>query len=208
MSARERILERVRAAARRRAPHPGPHPAPPLAGGAEAFGRALDAAGGALLGPVPCAALGGAVAELVRDLAVGERVVATRAATDWLRGAPFSFEVAADGAAPASFRDVGLAILRGEIAVAESGAVALLGAQVPQRGLAFLCAHLVLLVDRARLVPDLHTAVAALPPDALAHHHLTWVAGPSKTADIEQTLVIGAHGPLSLHVVLVDDPAP
>jgi L-lactate dehydrogenase complex protein LldG len=32
-------------------------------------------------------------------------------------------------------------------------------------------------------------------------HHLTWTSGPSKTADIEQTLVIGAHGARSLTVI-------
>ncbi|MDX1649416.1 MAG: LUD domain-containing protein, partial [Myxococcota bacterium] len=170
----------------------------------ETFGRALSAAGGALVGPVPYAALGAGVAELVGSLAGGERVVAARAATAWLRGAPFSFEVAASDAAPASFADVAVAILRGEVAVAESGAVALLASDAPARSLAFLCAHLVLLVERERLVPDLHAAFAALPEEAWRGHHLTWVAGPSKTADIEQTLVLGAHGPLTLDVVMVE----
>ena len=50
-------------------------------------------------------------------------------------------------------------------------------------------------------VEDLHAAFAALPPDALAGHHLTWISGPSKTADIEQTLVLGAHGPRALAVL-------
>jgi L-lactate utilization protein LutC len=42
-----------------------------------------------------------------------------------------------------------------------------------------------------------------MPADALAHHHFTWVSGPSKTADIESTLVIGAHGPRALAAVAV-----
>ena len=36
---------------------------------------------------------------------------------------------------------------------------------------------------------------------------VNWITGPSRTADIEQTLLLGAHGPLRLHIVIVDDAA-
>ncbi len=35
---------------------------------------------------------------------------------------------------------------------------------------------------------------------------VNWITGPSRTGDIEQTLLLGAHGPQSLHIVLIDDP--
>ena len=35
---------------------------------------------------------------------------------------------------------------------------------------------------------------------------LNFISGPSRTADIEQTLVLGAHGPYRVHIVLVGDP--
>lgn len=37
---------------------------------------------------------------------------------------------------------------------------------------------------------------------------VNWITGPSRTADIEQTLLLGAHGPQRLHIVIVDEPVP
>jgi L-lactate dehydrogenase complex protein LldG len=34
----------------------------------------------------------------------------------------------------------------------------------------------------------------------------SFISGPSRTADIEQTLVIGAHGPYRVHIILVEEP--
>jgi L-lactate dehydrogenase complex protein LldG len=84
--------------------------------------------------------------------------------------------------------------------VAENGAVAALGHDTPHRSLLFLAERLVLLLDASRIVADLHAGFRVLPAEALRAHHLTWIAGPSKSADIEQTLVQGAHGPRELAV--------
>lgn len=103
---------------------------------------------------------------------------------------------------PHELADVDVAILRGAWAVAENGAVWVTGRAARQRAIYFLTQHLVLVVPAARLVHNLHEAYARLewtPRDFGA-----WIAGPSKTADIEQSLVIGAHGPRSLHVFLTE----
>jgi L-lactate dehydrogenase complex protein LldG len=48
-------------------------------------------------------------------------------------------------------------------------------------------------------------ASTATSPSASSDGFATFIAGPSKTADIEQSLVLGAHGPRSLTVFLLDD---
>ena len=201
MSARDAILSRARRAVLHKARHPGPHPPPGLAGGWPAFVRALAAAGGQAHGPVGREELAATLALLREERAPGERVVVDASAAPWV---PESFgERAAPDATPHGFADVALAIVRGRVGCAENGAVAVIGDASPHRALFVLCRHLVLLLDEADVVPDFHAAHAALPEDALSHHHLTWLSGPSKTADIELTLVRGAHGPLSVDVVAV-----
>ncbi len=46
---------------------------------------------------------------------------------------------------------------------------------------------------------------AERPDGAFMPRNVMWVTGPSRSADIESTLELGAHGPRRLHVVLVDD---
>jgi L-lactate dehydrogenase complex protein LldG len=130
------------------------------------------------------------------------RIVAEPSAADWMGPGPW--QTASDSAVPHSYEDVAVGIARGRVACAENGAVAVVGSDAASRSLLVLCQHLVLVVSVGSVVPDLHAGFVALPSDAFAHHHLTWISGPSKTADIEQSLVYGAHGPLTLDVIGVE----
>lgn len=203
MSAREAILARLRRGARRMAAHPGEHPAPQLqpAAGFAPFAEALRAAGGAHHGPLPRERLAAKVREIAARRAPQGRVLAEPSAAALLGPGPW--ETPAPDAAGHGFEDAAITIALGQVGCAENAAVLVTGRDAPHRALLFLCRHLLLLLPLRAIVSDFHSALAALPPDALAHHHCTWICGPSKTADIEQTLVQGAHGPLSLDVLAV-----
>lgn len=105
-----------------------------------------------------------------------------------------------------TFDSVDVVVLRAELGVAENGALWITDEPVRQRSVYFLAQHVVALLDAACLVQHMHEAYAALEVSRTPFG--CFVSGPSKTADIEQALVVGAHGPRSLSVVLHGDPEP
>ena len=102
---------------------------------------------------------------------------------------------------PHELEDVDFAVLPGTIAVAENGAVWVSDETVPHRVLYFLPQHVALVVSAAALVHNLHEGAAKV--DLARRPFGCWISGPSKTADIEQALVIGAHGARSMSVYLL-----
>lgn len=96
--------------------------------------------------------------------------------------------------------EVQLAIIRGRFGVAENAAIWVDDAQLPHRALPFVAEHCVLILRPEDLVADMHEAYAVLASNAYGWG--AFISGPSKTADIEQSLVIGAQGPRTLLVVL------
>ncbi|HVP59073.1 MAG TPA: LUD domain-containing protein [Myxococcaceae bacterium] len=103
---------------------------------------------------------------------------------------------------PHGLAGVDLALVPGQFGVAENGAVWLTDAVLKQRrAVLFVTQHLVLVVPARELVHTLHEAYGRLSLGAPGFG--LFISGPSKTADIEQALVIGAHGARSTTVVLV-----
>ncbi len=102
---------------------------------------------------------------------------------------------------PHELKDLDLAVFEGVFGVAENGAIWIENDQNKHRALYFIARHIVIVLPKAEIVDTMHQAYERID---LSHSGFgTFISGPSKTADIEQALVIGAHGPESLCVVLV-----
>lgn len=94
--------------------------------------------------------------------------------------------------------DVG--VVRGEIGVAENACV-----WVPQtmkeKAVCFISENLVIILNRNQLVDNMHQAYERIKMTDYGFG--TFISGPSKTADIEQSLVMGAQAARSVTVILV-----
>ncbi|UYQ94618.1 LUD domain-containing protein [Chitinophaga horti] len=102
---------------------------------------------------------------------------------------------------PHQFENVELAILPAHFAVAENSAVWVTEELLQQRVLPFITQNLAVIVRRERLVATMHHAYELIGNGDYGFG--TFIAGPSKTADIEQSLVLGAHGSKSMTVFLL-----
>ena len=89
-------------------------------------------------------------------------------------------------------------------AIAETGTLLLLSSPAHPKKTALLPENHIAVVSAARLVPTMEAAFALLRAERGEPPRATWfISGASRTADIEQTLVIGAHGPYRAHVIIV-----
>ncbi|MBP0904940.1 lactate utilization protein C [Mariniflexile gromovii] len=102
---------------------------------------------------------------------------------------------------PHDLEDLDVLIVESNVGVAENGAIWLNDALLPMRILPFITKHLVVILKKDDLVTFMHQAYQKLNGEDTGFG--VFLSGPSKTADIEQSLVIGAHGALSLSVFLV-----
>ncbi|HWL08964.1 MAG TPA: LUD domain-containing protein [Planctomicrobium sp.] len=102
---------------------------------------------------------------------------------------------------PHDLAGVDLAVFWGDLAVAENAGIWVNNKNIPHRAIYFITQHLVLVVRLKDLVPHLHAAYERI--DVTASSLGCFISGPSKTADIEQSLVKGAHGARTLKVFLV-----
>lgn len=148
-------------------------------------------------------AVGGEVAELQGSLletlvALGVDTANLVSSLDELQGKALNPDSVAD------VHELGgnyTAVACGRVAVAENGAV-WVPVEGRRRAHLFACQHLVLVVSKAAVVDTMHDAVARVSLEDIAYG--AFISGPSKTADIEQALVMGAHGAMRATVILTE----
>ncbi len=208
MTARERILGRIRTAIAGQTPPPLPAPCGrgDLDDGDRAarFCERLTAVGGrVVVAATPAVATAAIVDALQRaeakTVALGAgaelEAVAHALAAAGCRCLPPSTPSDAVFAADAG-------VTTAQFGIAETGSIALLADAGPSRVASLVPPLHIALLPRARLLRDLDELFAGIA--APLPHALTIITGPSRTADIELQLVIGVHGPRDLLVVLVD----
>ena len=94
-------------------------------------------------------------------------------------------------------------VLQGNFGVAENGAIWLEDNDLPNRLLPFITRRLMLQLNICEIVPTMQEAYSRINLKETGFG--VFISGPSKTADIEQSLVYGAHGAKELTVLLVSD---
>jgi L-lactate dehydrogenase complex protein LldG len=217
MSSRDDILGRVRARLHRNetnaaagrnaidavlaAKTPGPRPAVPTEKSAlagrfieKSLAQSSTVATVATLAEAPVA-----VAHYLAELKLGVRAAIwpSLAALDW---AAAGIEVASRGA-----EDSDLVGITGcYCAIAETGTLMLCSAPDHPATVSLLPETHIAIVPASRIVPGMEDAWALARAElGTLPRAVNFISGPSRTGDIEQTIVLGAHGPYRVHLVIV-----
>lgn len=103
---------------------------------------------------------------------------------------------------PHTLEDVELTIVKAHFGVAENSALWVTDDILEQRVATFIPQYLAIIVNKKDIVATMHQAYDRIGNQEYGFG--TFIAGPSKTADIEQSLVLGAHGARGLMVFLME----
>ncbi len=115
---------------------------------------------------------------------------------------PVSTEVGWQQLNPNDLESVDLAIIEAQFGVAENGSIWVTESDIEVRVLPFICENLAAVLSRKNILNTMHQAYDTIADTDYGFG--VFIAGPSKTADIEQSLVLGAHGPKTMTIFLTD----
>lgn len=105
-----------------------------------------------------------------------------------------------DSCAKNKLAKIGSVLLHGQFGVAENGAIWLDESNFPNRLIPFIAQQLIIKLHKEKIVKDMHKAYETINIEETGFG--IFISGPSKTADIEQSLVYGAHGAKQLYVII------
>lgn len=110
-------------------------------------------------------------------------------------------------ASDTSFEDAQAGITLCEALIARNGSVLISNKSHAGRRLSIYPNFHIVLAYTSQLVPDIKDGLLKIKSkyEGNIPSMLSVITGPSRTADIEKTLVLGAHGPKELYVFLIDD---
>jgi L-lactate dehydrogenase complex protein LldG len=111
-------------------------------------------------------------------------------------------EIEALTVAPNDIFSYDVGISTAQAAIAETGTLVLDSADERHRLVSLVPAVHIAIVDASRICETLGEALALLRQDKELSRAVTFVTGPSRTADIELTLTVGVHGPQELYVIV------
>lgn len=225
MTNREIILGRIREALKMAAPHPAsPAPAPKASGLAVSPQQWLPAVGQTLEEQVElfrknAGDLRANVQLCATVTEVGQYLKTLAAAENWKKLGTHSGELTGPGVRDLAlnkiFTDNGYAVndlescdagvTECEALVAQTGSVLVSAPAAGGRALSVLPPHHVVLARRSQIVPDLGAALQRVQEKFKDKFpsFLSFISGPSRTGDIERILVLGAHGPKKLTILLL-----
>ncbi len=185
---------------------------------ASSFARELEAVSGRFLGVLTAEQAATRVAGLARDnaaksAAIGEGVVtkmslfsAALEAAGCALMKPRGIDKGQEESRAAmieQFANCDIGIAEAHYAIASTGTFAVMTAEARPSSLTLLPPISVIIVNIDRVVPNLASAIAGFGADAMTHNRVSFITGPSRTADIEKRIVMGVHGPKMLFGAII-----
>jgi L-lactate dehydrogenase complex protein LldG len=104
----------------------------------------------------------------------------------------------------AHMHDADIGISRGEFGIAEFGGICQDAFSIESRLVSTLPPLHIVFLHRAHIVPGIEDALEIIAK-VFRNGYISWITGPSRTADIERVLTIGVHGPSRLVIIVVSE---